>query len=419
MANSTEGESRERAGTGGWRSRDVLRAALLVGFVYVAGRLLWFAHVIVFVAFLGLLFGLALSVGVDRLQRWRIPRALGAAAIVLALLGAGAGLGVITAPALTSQWSQLRSELPDAIDTIERWINRHRGGVVGMVFGEGAVPGAPDTAAASPPVPLAAPAADSLARLRGDTVPGRGAAGQPAPLDTNIVTSPVSLRDRISNQIGGVTQYLFPFLSSTVSVLAGVLLVIFLAIYLAIEPGLYRRGLLLLVPHRMRDRAGEVMSALALMLRRWLVTQFIAMAAIGTVTTVVLFALHVKAALALGLLAGLLEFVPVFGPILSTVPAAAMAFLDSPEKALWVIVAYIAIQQVESQLLIPILMREGMNLPPVLTILAQAVMALLFGFIGLLVAVPVLAAVVVPVKMLYIEGMVGDHVRVPGDDEPS
>ncbi|HET7585037.1 MAG TPA: AI-2E family transporter [Gemmatimonadaceae bacterium] len=400
---------------GGWRSRDVLRAALLVALVYVAGKLLWFAHVIVFVTFLGILFGLALSAGVDRLERRRVPRALGAASIVLALLGAGLGLGFLTAPALTSQWSQLQRQLPDAIDSIERWINEHRGGVVGVVLGGS---GTTPADSARVPEPVAARSTDSLARVRGDTSPGAAQrAGAAASPDTGLAKAPVSLRNEISNQVGGLTQHLFPFLSSTLSVLAGVLLVVFLAIYLSIEPALYRNGVLHLVPHRLRARAAEVMTALGFMLRRWLVTQLIAMAVIGTVSTIVLFALHVKAALALGLLAGLLEFVPIFGPILSAVPAVAMGFLDSPEKALWVVIAYIVIQQMEAHLLIPLLMREGMDLPPVLTILAQALMALLFGFIGLLVAVPVLASVLVPVKMLYVEGVVGDDVHVPGDDD--
>jgi predicted PurR-regulated permease PerM len=111
---------------------------------------------------------------------------------------------------------------------------------------------------------------------------------------------------------------------------------------------------------------------------------------------------------ALGVIAGLLEFVPTVGPILAAVPAIAMGFLDSPEKALTVGLAYLVIQQLEGHVLIPMLMKEGMDLPPALTIVAQAVMALLFGFLGLMVAVPLLAVVIVPIKLLYVEGVVGD-----------
>jgi predicted PurR-regulated permease PerM len=136
---------------------------------------------------------------------------------------------------------------------------------------------------------------------------------------------------------------------------------------------------------------------------------------IGVVTTVTLLVLDVNGAVPLGVIAGLLEFIPTVGPILSAIPAVAMGFVDSPEKALAVIVAYVVIQQLENYLLIPFLMREGVNLPPALTIIAQALMALIFGFLGLLCAVPALAATMVAVKMLYVQDVVGEPVEVLED----
>jgi predicted PurR-regulated permease PerM len=182
------------------------------------------------------------------------------------------------------------------------------------------------------------------------------------------------------------------------------------------DPELYHRGLMHLFPPRSRRRAGEVLSAMATVLRRWLVTQLIAMAAIGAVTTVVLLVMRVRAAFALGILAGLFEFIPTIGPILSAVPAVAMGFLDSPEKALYVAVAFWGIQFAENHLLIPLLMKGGVDVPPVLTILSQALMALLFGFLGLMCAVPLLAAALVAVKMLYVERVVGEPVAVVHED---
>ena len=117
----------------------------------------------------------------------------------------------------------------------------------------------------------------------------------------------------------------------------------------------------------------------------------------------------------LGIIAGILEFVPYFGPIISAVPAMAMAFLDGPEKALWVALAYLAIQQIEGNIMMPLLMKEGLDLPPVLTILSQAALSLVFGFVGLLFAVPLLGAVMVPIKLLYVQDVVGDDVPLPGE----
>jgi predicted PurR-regulated permease PerM len=141
-----------------------------------------------------------------------------------------------------------------------------------------------------------------------------------------------------------------------------------------------------------------MLGAIAGTLRKWLVTQLIAMVVIGAVTTGVLLALNVRAAIPLGILAGLLEFVPTLGPILSALPAIAMGFVDSPEKALAVTVAYVGIQFLENHLLIPILMKEGIDLPPALTIVMQALMAIVFGILGLLVAVPLLATVMIAAR---------------------
>jgi len=159
-----------------------------------------------------------------------------------------------------------------------------------------------------------------------------------------------------------------------------------------------------------------VLSATATTLRRWLLMQMIAMLVIGVVTTVVLLLLGIKAAIALGIIAAILEFIPYVGPILSAVPAVAMGLLDGPEKAIYVVIAYTAIQQLEGVVLQPLLMKEGLELPPVMTILGQALLSLVFGFLGLLLAVPLMASLMVPVKLLYVRDVVGDEVSVPGED---
>ncbi|MEO7101766.1 MAG: AI-2E family transporter, partial [Gemmatimonadaceae bacterium] len=123
-------------------------------------------------------------------------------------------------------------------------------------------------------------------------------------------------------------------------------------------------------------------------------------------------------ALPLGILSGLLQFVPMAGPIISAIPAIAMGFVDSPQKAAAVLVAFYVIHFLETHLLIPLLMKEGVDLPPVLTVLTQAVMALAFGVVGLFVAVPVLVLVMILVKMLYVEDVIGDATPLPFVNEP-
>ena len=376
---------REPRAATGWTSRDILRAvALTTGFL-LAIRLLWVAREVFLTAFLGVLFGLAVGAGADRLTRYRVRRGVGAALIVFATIGALVLTGVLIAPTLQEQGAELRQRIPEAVDRLESWMDE-RPGLSGLFLGGSAVTAKRDTAA------HAAARAESIA----------------VAVDTTSAQHVPTLRQRISEQLGGVTKYLFPFLSSTIAVVGGLFLIIVLSVYVGADPGLYRLGLMALFPPEARPRAGIVLERVATVLRKWLVTQMIAMLTIGVVTTIALFILRVKAAVALGVIAGILEFVPTIGPILSAVPGVAMGFLDSPQKALWVGLAYLIIQQVEGHLLIPMLMKEGMDLPPALTIVTQAVMALLFGFIGLMVAVPLLAAIIVPIKLLYMQSMVPD-----------
>jgi predicted PurR-regulated permease PerM len=351
--------------TAAWRTPDILRAALVVAGVWLTLQLLWVARSVFFLAFLGALFGITLSAGVTWLQRRGVPRALGTLLLVAGFFGAGAGLGALAAPRITEQWEELRHQLPDALNQVEQWVRRRQGSVTDL---------------------LKTPAGAE----RGD------------------------VRHTIAQQVGNLSAHFFAVFSSTLAALGSLLVVTFVAIYIALDPRTYRRGILHLVPHSGRAKAIEVMDATGVTLRRWLVAQLTGMVIIGALTTAVLLLLDVRAAVALGIIAGILEFVPYFGPILSSLPAIAMGFLDGPEKALWVALTYLVIQQLEGNVVTPLLMKEGLDLPPVLTIIGQSVMALAFGFVGLVIAMPLLGAVMVPIKLLYVQDVVGDEVEVPG-----
>jgi predicted PurR-regulated permease PerM len=406
----------------GWQSRDILRAGVLLAALWVFLKLVWFANPLILTVFLGVLFGLAVEGGVDRLQRFRIPRGVAASLIVVAFFALLFGLGAWMAPTLREQARELRTRLPQAIDKVEQWFNDRRRGMFGLILGGTEVAQTPqgagvrDTTAARTDTVVIVIDSNAVARTAQPQAQPAAAGG-----DSGVAAAAQRpdgpLSDRLGRQVGNVARYLFPFLSSTFAVFAGIVLIVFLAIYIAAEPDVYHGGLMHLFPHHARKRAGEVLSAMATVLRKWLVTQLIAMLVIGTITTIILLALDVKAAFALGALAGLLEFVPTIGPLMSAIPAVAMGFLDSPDKALAVAIAYGAIQFLENHLLIPLLMKGGVNIPPALTVVSQALMAMIFGFLGLMVAVPLLAAIMVPVKMLYVEGVVGDEMDVLPDEE--
>jgi predicted PurR-regulated permease PerM len=373
-------------------TRDVVRILALIFGFYVAVRLLWIAHPVIFLFFLGVLFGLPIAQGADWLAQRRIPRGIGVAIILSVFLGLLIGGGVGMAPILRAQSKELQQRLPEALDKIDAWLGHRANGVLGILFNQestgddtGTVPGIEET--------------DSAAT---DTVqaPPIGPRAQDTITRTKEVVAGGNLRREITRQFSGAQHSFLRMLTSTFAVTGAFLLVLFIAAYIGVDPHLYHGGVLAVVPERERDRAALTLARLATTLRRWLVTQLIAMVVIGAVTTVFLFTIHVKAALPLGILAGVAKFIPIVGSIFAAIPAIAMAFIDSPHKALVVGIGYIVIQFLENHLLVPVLMKHGVNLPPAMTLGIQALMALLFGFLGLLVAVPLLAAILTIVRTM-------------------
>lgn len=198
-------------------------------------------------------------------------------------------------------------------------------------------------------------------------------------------------------------------------VLTGALVVIFIGIYLAANPWPYLRGLLRLLPPQRRRRAGEVLFAIGYTLRWWLVGQVFAMLLVGIAMGLGLWLIGVPLALPLGVLAGLLEFVPTLGPPLAIVPALLLAFVEGLDTVLWVLGLYTAIQTLESYLLTPLLQQRVVSLQPVVTIVAQVLLTWMLGPVGLLVAVPLIATIMVAVQMIYVEDVLDDRLHLAAE----
>lgn len=139
------------------------------------------------------------------------------------------------------------------------------------------------------------------------------------------------------------------------------------------------------------------------MLRWWLVGKLLSMSIVGLLTTAGLWLLGVPLALAFGLIAAALTFVPNIGPVLSVVPPALLALTDEPRVAAYVVALYVGIQTVESYAITPIIQRRTVSLPPALTITAQVALGFLVGALGVAVATPLTAAVMTIVRVLYVE----------------
>ena len=381
-------------------TRDIVRVLAIIFGFYILVRGLWIAHPIVFLFFLGVLFGLPLAQGADWLEKRRIPRGIGVALILTAFLGLLTGAGVWMAPILRTQSRQLQQQLPQAMDKIDAWLGHRANGVLGILFNQESADSLRATAAPKPAAADSTQVTTTLQTPASDSVVGAASTTVVRRTHEDDVVAGGNLRREITRQFNGAQHSFLRVLTSTAAISGAFLLVLFIAAYIGVDPALYHGGLLELIPLRERDRAALALTRLANVLRRWLVTQLIAMAVIGAVTTLFLFAIRVKAALPLGILAGILKFIPIVGSIFAAIPAMAMAFIDSPHKALLVAIGYFVIQFIENHLLVPILMKHGVNLPPAMTLGIQALMSLLFGFLGLLVAVPLLAAILTVVRTM-------------------
>jgi predicted PurR-regulated permease PerM len=192
--------------------------------------------------------------------------------------------------------------------------------------------------------------------------------------------------------------------SMSLGAVGSVLLVGFVTLYLASEPAKYRNGFLKLFKTSRREQADRVLGRLERRLRSWIHGQICAMATLAVLTSAALWILGIPMFLPLGLFTGLVAFVPYIGPIMSVVPAALVAI---PNGGLDTVAAvfgiYLGIQLVESYLVTPLFHREFASLPPVLTLLFQGTMGLLFGLLGILLAAPTVAVVMVLVQELWIK----------------
>ncbi|HVF82979.1 MAG TPA: AI-2E family transporter [Sphingomicrobium sp.] len=200
--------------------------------------------------------------------------------------------------------------------------------------------------------------------------------------------------------------------------LADALLIIVGGIFIAASTAFYTIGAVKLIPEGKRDLTRDALNDSGKALRLWLKAQLVAMVLIGLLTGVGLWILGVPSALALGLIAGLLEFIPFVGPILAAIPAILIALAIDPQLALWTVLLYVLIQNIEGYAVQPIIQSWAVDVPGAVLLFALLACGALFGPLGIVFAAPLTVVVYVLVKRLYVREALETETPIPGEDKP-
>jgi predicted PurR-regulated permease PerM len=214
---------------------------------------------------------------------------------------------------------------------------------------------------------------------------------------------------------GGVVSNFGSIAMSVGSAVADTVLVIVGGIFFAAEPRLYRVGIVKLVPEEARPNVAQALEDSWRALRLWLLGRLASMTIVGILTGLGLWLIGIPAALTLGITAGLLDFVPFVGPIVAAVPAVLLALASDPTSALWVIGLYLLIQQIEGNIVTPLVQKRAVELPPALLLFSLVAAGLVFGIVGILFAEPLTVVAYVLVKRLYVREALDTPTSIPGE----
>jgi predicted PurR-regulated permease PerM len=340
---------------------DLVSALLRVGLFALLGLLAWWLVDVLLLVFAGVLVAVLLRAPADWLcARTRLTPNL-AIAIVFVVLALGlGGVGLAIAPEVSRQFDELTTQIPEAARQLAGSLERHAWGrwLLARVHSTGEMAAKPE-----------------------------------------------------------VMQGAGRLLSSTFGAFTGLFTVAVVGLWVTLQPRLYIDNGLRLFPIAARPRAQAIVRECGRVLQRWLLGSFLSMAIVGLVTWIGLWALGIPLALVLALFAGAMVFIPNFGPLLSAIPALMLALMQSPQTALWVALLYVGVQIVDNTMTTPLIQRHAVSIPPALMMFAQVAMGVLAGALGVIVAVPLTALVIVLVRRSHVDRLeheLGPNLSHPG-----
>jgi predicted PurR-regulated permease PerM len=346
---------KEEMGLGKWLGLAIFLVALYI---------LWQVRQLLLIIFTAVLLATALNIIVRRLQRSGAQRGYAVLLTIIIVLAVLAGFGWIIVPPFSEQIQELIQLVPQGIEQLTDWLE---------ILEE----------RLDPRVIEVFPDLEQLSQ-------------QLQPIIERLLG-------------GGLTIF-----SSSLGILLNFLLVLVLTLMILADPTPYRRGFVRLFPSFYRRRVDKILLECEEALQGWLSGILFNMAVITVLSFAGLMILGIPLALSQALLAGLLTFIPNIGPTLSVIPPIAIALLEDPWKALAVLILYIIIQQIESNLLTPLVMAQQVSLLPAVTLLAQVFFATFFGFLGLLLALPLTVVGQVWLKEVLLEDILDNWGKPKG-----
>lgn len=350
---------------GGDRRSYTASALVAIGLAALLGVLLYVVHLaaqFLLMAFAGILLAVVLDGASNQVARHtRLHRSWALALFIVLVVAAGGAFAWLGGSQLATQATQLSERIPQAIEAL-------RGTLSASQFGKQVL------------------------------------AGTPSPQEV------------VSSYAIGLLGGIF---STAFQTVLGMLLAALFGIFLSADPDVYRSGLVRLFPMGRRARAHEVLGALGSALRRWFAGRLVVMVAVGVLTMAAFIAVGLPSAFLLGLIAGLLAFIPYLGALMAAVPAVLVAFTVSVKMAVYALIVYAGVHVLEGYIVTPLIQERAVKLPPALLLLSQVLFGALFGVLGILLATPLILVLVVVVQMVYVEDVLGDSVALLGQPPES
>jgi predicted PurR-regulated permease PerM len=334
------------------------KAVALAAALLVLGLLFKQLVTLMLAVLMTVIIAIPLSAGATRLERRGIPRALGALMTLLGGLAVLAGVLALIIPTFIDQVNQFVDDVPTIVDDLEH--------TVGDVTGD-----------------------------------------RPSEVGDDIERFLRRYTDKPERLIGPITSIGL----NVAGVLAAIIVMLITAYYMAVRPQPLVEGALRLVPPSRRDHARFVMDRLRTSWIGWLQGVIFDMVISGTLLYIGLTIIGLDFAILFAVITALLVVVPYFGAILGAIPPVLFAFTDSPGKALATLIVYVLVQQIESNVIIPLVMSRTVRLHPAVIAIGVVVVGRLFGVVGLFVAVPVISAIVILTEEFWVKEMEAAHQR--------